>query len=125
MSVPLLITKLYFPPARINLVPRPRLIERLKAGLRGPLTLISAPAGFDKTTLIANLEIHEALDLLISHLHPSVHLVILTRSDPPLPLARLRVRNQLVEIRAQHLRFTPEEIAAFLQGMGTNQTGVQ
>ena len=54
MSVPLLATKLYFPPARPNLVPRPRLIEVLNAGLKRPLTLISAPAGYGKTTLLSD-----------------------------------------------------------------------
>ena len=51
MTTPLLITKLYIPPVRPSLVPRPRLIERLHAGLHRKLTLISAPAGFGKTTL--------------------------------------------------------------------------
>jgi LuxR family maltose regulon positive regulatory protein len=49
----LLTTKLYIPPPRPNLVPRPRLIERLDAGLHRKLTLISAPAGFGKTTLLS------------------------------------------------------------------------
>lgn len=53
MSAPLLATKLYIPPLRPNLVPRPRLIERLKAGLHRKLTLLSAPAGFGKTTLLS------------------------------------------------------------------------
>ncbi len=55
MSAPLLTTKLYIPPLRPNLVPRPRLIERLEEGLRQGrrLSLISAPAGFGKTTLVA------------------------------------------------------------------------
>src|SRR5512137_497650 len=55
MSMPasLLATKLFFPPARLALVPRPRLVERLQTGLRGPLTLISAPTGYGKTTLVA------------------------------------------------------------------------
>ena len=55
METPLLQTKLYVPPPRPNLVPRPRLIERLNAGLlsRRKLTLISAPAGFGKTTLLS------------------------------------------------------------------------
>jgi LuxR family maltose regulon positive regulatory protein len=44
---------LYIPPLRANLVPRPRLIARLEAGLEGRLTLISAPAGYGKTTLVA------------------------------------------------------------------------
>src|SRR5512135_1757499 len=54
MSQLLLSTKLFFPPARPNLVPRPRLIEQLNAGLRKPLTLISAPAGYGKTTLLCD-----------------------------------------------------------------------
>jgi class 3 adenylate cyclase len=52
-ATPLLTTKLYAPPAWPNLVPRPRLIERLRAGLLGKLTLIAAPAGFGKTTLVS------------------------------------------------------------------------
>jgi LuxR family maltose regulon positive regulatory protein len=53
MDTPLLKTKLYIPPVRPELVPRPRLIERLNAGLQRKLTLISAPAGFGKTALAA------------------------------------------------------------------------
>ena len=53
MTTPLLETKLYIPPTRPELVPRPRLIERLNVGLHGKLTLISAPAGFGKTTLLS------------------------------------------------------------------------
>ncbi len=53
MSTPILATKLYIPRSRPNVVSRPRLLERLKAGLHGKLTLISAPAGFGKTTLVS------------------------------------------------------------------------
>jgi LuxR family maltose regulon positive regulatory protein len=55
MTTPLLTTKLYIPPPRPNLVPRPRLIERLEEGVRqgARLSLVSAPAGFGKTTLVA------------------------------------------------------------------------
>src|ERR671932_353854 len=53
MSTPILATKLYLPPRRPNLVLRSRLSERLNAGLHRKLTLISAPAGFGKTTLIS------------------------------------------------------------------------
>ena len=53
MSTPLLTTKLYVPPRRPNVVLRSRLIERLNAGLHRKLTLISAPAGFGKTTLLS------------------------------------------------------------------------
>ena len=53
MSTPLLRTKLYAPPVRPELVWRPRLIERLNAGLEHKLTLVSAPAGYGKTTLLS------------------------------------------------------------------------
>src|SRR5919202_6397617 len=52
MSAPVLVTKLYAPPPRAGAVPRPRLTARLDAGLRRRLTLLSAPAGFGKTTLV-------------------------------------------------------------------------
>ena len=206
MTTPLLTTKLYFPPARPNLVPRPRLLARLQAGLQGPLTLLSAPAGSGKTmllcewrqgpgagvpvawltldagdnnpvlflqylsaalacvqpglaeqtapllasgeppnpeavlTLLVNLlsqaaqdfvlvlddyhlieetSLHSALTFLLEHRPPCLHLALLTRADPALPLARLRARGQLTELRADHLRFTNQEAAAFLnQVMG-------
>src|SRR5690348_13104691 len=54
MSTPILATKLYIPPPRPNAVRRPRLVQRLNAGLRRKLTLISAPAGFGKTTLVSD-----------------------------------------------------------------------
>jgi len=207
MPTPLLTTKLYVPPSRPGLVPRPRLIERLDEGLRQgrKLTLLSAPAGFGKTTLlsewvadcgspvawlaldegdndpvrfwayfvaalqtveaaveeemlgpfqssqppmeailtaiinrvatlpgplalilddyhlIAAQAIHDGLAFLLEHLPPNLRLVISTRADPPLPLARLRARGQMVEIRTDDLRFTPREATAFLQqAMGLN-----
>ena len=206
MTTPLLTTKLYIPPVRPELVWRPRLIERLNAGLHRKLTLISAPAGFGKTTLVSEwvagcerpaawLSLDEgdndptrflaylvaalqtiaanigegvlgvlqspqppptesiltallneittipdnfvlvlddyhvidakpadnALTFLLEHLPPQMHLVIATREDPHLPLARLRVRGQLTELRATDLRFTLSEAAGFLnQVMGLN-----
>lgn len=206
----LLKTKLYIPPARSELVSRPRLLERLDAGLRRKLTLISAPAGFGKTTLlsawvsqsqlraawlsldegdndparfltyciaalqtiepglgqtalallqaspaqpppvealltplindIADLPepvililddyhvieaqvIDEALTFLIDHLpwrtdsggqRQGMHLLIASRADPALPLPRLRANSQMNELRADDLRFTSAEAAAFL-----------
>lgn len=215
MPTPVLATKLYIPPTRPQLVPRPRLIERLNEGLqRTPgVTLISAPAGFGKTTLVSSwiyglrivnqkselvnrvawLSLDEgdndparflsyliaalqaiapdlgteisgilqspqppptemilttllnemtaipdrfvlvlddyhvidsrpvdhALTFLIEHLPPQMHLVIATREDPDLPLARLRARGYLTELRAADLRFTLAEAAEFLnQVMG-------
>jgi LuxR family maltose regulon positive regulatory protein len=59
--------------------------------------------------------IHDSLALLLRHLPPQLHLAIASRSDPPLPLARLRAGGQLTELRERDLRFTPGEAAAFLQ----------
>jgi LuxR family transcriptional regulator, maltose regulon positive regulatory protein len=201
---PILATKLYLPPLRPNVVSRPRLLERLNEGLHRKLTLIAAPAGFGKTTLVSEwvegierptawLSLDEgendparflaylvaalqtiaptigegvlgvlhspqppppeailtallneittlpdhfvlvlddyhliaaqpvdmALTYLVEHLPPQMHLVIATREDPHLPLARLRARSQLTELRAADLRFTASEAAAFLtQVMG-------
>ncbi len=206
MSASILATKLYIPPPRPKIVLRPRLIERLNEGLHQKLTLISAPAGFGKTTLIsewaaggdqkvawlsldegdndparfltylisalqmimANIgkgvlavlqspqppptesilttllneintipdnfilvlddyhvidskPIDQALTFLLKHLPPQMHLIITTREDPRLPLARLRARGQLTELRAADLRFTSAEAAEFLnQVMGLN-----
>lgn len=196
---PLLATKLHIPPVRPNLVTRPRLIERLNEGARGKLTLISAQAGFGKTTLlsewsfqcrlpvmwvsldegdndltrflayfVATLEnlqsgisedvleplrsprpppiesvltmlinevaeipndfalvlddyhlieaqpVHEALAFLLDHLPPQMHLVMASRIDPPLPLARLLARAHLTKLSVADLRFTPEEAVGFL-----------
>ena len=58
--------------------------------------------------------VDDALAFLVEHLPPQVHLVIATREDPALPLARLRARGQLTELRAADLRFTPSEAAEFL-----------
>ena len=202
MAIPLVQTKLYVPKVRRSLVARPRLSGRLRRGAESRLLLISAPAGFGKTTLLAEwlaaprtggsvawLSLEEsdrqtasywtyliaalqtvapavggsALELLqsaqppietllatmlnelstvpddiylvlddyhlvdgpdlqpgmtylLEHLPPQVHLVISTREDPALPLARLRARGDLVEIRAADLRFTAEEAAAYLTG---------
>jgi LuxR family maltose regulon positive regulatory protein len=63
-------------------------------------------------------DIHEAMAFLVEHLPPQLHLVIATRSDPPLPLARLRARGQLAEVRAADLRFTGQETAAYFDRMG-------
>ena len=62
--------------------------------------------------------IHEAMAFLVDHLPPQLRLVIATRSDPPLPLARLRARGELAEVRAADLRFTEQETAAYFDGMG-------
>src|SRR5918997_1470781 len=201
-SAPILATKLYVPPPQPRVVLRPRLIEHLNEGLHRRLILVSAPAGFGKTTLLGEwlagcgrpaawLSLDEgdsdparflsyllaalqtvapdigegvlgtlqspqppptestltallndmnaspdglvlvlddyhvidarvvdnALAFLLEHLPPRMHLVIATREDPQLPLARLRARGQLTELRAADLRFTPSEAAEFLEGV--------
>lgn len=67
----------------------------------------------DDYHVITMPEIHRALKLLIDHLPPNLRLVIAGRVEPPLPLARLRARGQLVEVRAADLRFSVEETGSF------------
>ena len=209
MPAPLLLeTKLYVPKPRPDLVPRARLSGQLDRGAATKLTLVSAPAGFGKTTLLAEwlaarpagpagqrlvawlsldrsdsdpasfwayviaalrtvapgigesalaqlharqrppietvltallndlaavaagivlvlddyhvIEAHGVQDgmaFLLGHLPPRLHVVIASRADPALPLARLRARGELAEIRAADLRFTPDEAAEYLNGM--------
>ena len=69
----------------------------------------------DDYHLIDAGQVHEPLVFLLEHLPPGVHLVLASRSDPPLPLARLRAGGQLAELRAGDLRFTAEEAAALLR----------
>ena len=205
MTAALLETKLFVPPTPRHLVPRPRLSKVLDRSDEAKLLMVSAPAGFGKTTvlsewlarglasqdrvpaaawltldrsdndpatfwayLIAALrtvepdvgatelallqgsqsppvdallttllndviahdlnmllvlddyhviesrKVHEGITFLLDHLPPQLHLAITTRSDPPLPLSRLRARGDLVELRAADLRFTPEEASAYL-----------
>jgi len=64
---------------------------------------------------INSRQIHETMTFLLDHLPPTLHLILITRSDPPLPLARLRARHELNELRAADLRFSSPEIRAFLQ----------
>jgi LuxR family maltose regulon positive regulatory protein len=71
----------------------------------------------DDYHLVDALTVHEGMTFLLEHLPPQLHLVIATRADPPLPLARLRAGGTLLEIRAADLRFTPEEATAYLNGV--------
>jgi LuxR family transcriptional regulator, maltose regulon positive regulatory protein len=71
----------------------------------------------DDYHLITNPSVHDALAFLLEHLPSQIRLVITSRSDPPLPLARLRAHQQLAEIRADDLRFTLDEAATFLNQM--------
>jgi LuxR family maltose regulon positive regulatory protein len=195
----LLRTKFFIPPIRSSQIARPRLSGLIDGGLERALILVSAPAGYGKSTLVSTwlkekqipstwisldsgdndpvrflqylvaalapfapgveveapgmlqgiqpaqfesvlgLLVNELasfpepfvlvlddfhliqsevviriLTYLLEHLPPQMHLALLTRTNPPLPLARLRARDRLTELRADQLRFTQEEIAAFL-----------
>ena len=78
----------------------------------------------DDFHVITSPEVHQATEFLLDHLPPGVHLVMTTRSDPPLPLSRLRTRDQLTELRAADLRFTRPEAEEFLTSvMGLALTG--
>ena len=203
-------TKLRVPTRRRGMVTRPRLTEQL-AQTESTLTLVSAPAGFGKTTLLTEWlaglpgdgpcvawlsldardneptlfwsyvvaaldravarelgadalaflqsaqvpteavvaalvndvsagddsvvlvlddfhaidapDVHDGVALLLEQCPPQLHVVIATRADPPLPLARLRGRGDLAEIRVANLRFTPEEAATYLnESMGLGLT---
>lgn len=72
----------------------------------------------DDYHLIESHDIHEGLGFLIEHLSGGMHVVIASRSDPPIPLARFRARGQLAELRAADLRFTLEEATTLLRGFG-------
>jgi LuxR family maltose regulon positive regulatory protein len=199
----LLVTKFYMPVPFGHLVARPRLNALLGKSLKYPLTLVSAPAGFGKTTLlsiwvrslqtsqllvvwlsldeedndpqlfwmyvlaalerqrpghfgpllgslqssqvpslksvltalinlllengqhvvlilddyhvITNPEIHTTISYLVHHIPPQSHLILATRSDPPLPLTQWRARQQMLEVRTQQLRCTTEETGKFFQ----------
>jgi LuxR family maltose regulon positive regulatory protein len=69
----------------------------------------------DDYHLITAQPVHDALAFFLTHMPGSVHLAIATRADPPLPVARLRARGQLSELRLPDLRFTPDEAAEFLR----------
>jgi LuxR family maltose regulon positive regulatory protein len=69
----------------------------------------------DDYHLVDARPVHASLGFLLGHLPPGLHLVLASRSDPPLPLARLRARGQLAELRTDDLRFTAEEAAALLR----------
>jgi LuxR family maltose regulon positive regulatory protein len=103
--------------------PQPPSTEAILTALLNEITTI--PDHFslvlDDYHLIDSKPVDNALAFLLEHLPPQMHLVIASREDPHLPLARLRARGQLTELRAADLRFTPTEVADFLnQVMGLN-----
>ena len=97
-------------------LPQPPPIESLLTTLLNEITTL--PGSFvlvlDDSHVLDSQAVDKALTFLVAHLPPQLHLVIATREDPALPLAALRVRGQLLELRAADLRFTTSEAAAFL-----------
>ena len=103
--------------------PQPPSTESILTALLNEITTISDNfiLVLDDYHVIDSQPVDQALVFLVEHLPPQMHLVIATREDPHLPLARLRARGQLTELRAADLRFTPSEAAEFLnQVMGLN-----
>lgn len=104
--------------------PKPTAIEIVLAELVNSLsTFSSGDFGLvlDDYHLITSEAVHKAITFLLDYLPPNMHLIITSRVDPPLPLARLRARGQLAELRAAELRFTPEEVTALLnRSVGLN-----
>jgi LuxR family maltose regulon positive regulatory protein len=95
-------------PASLTGVVLPSLINEL-AALERPLVL-----ALDDYHLIRNPRIHEAIAFLLEHLPPTLQIALASRGEPELPLGRMRVRGQLVEVRAGDLRFTDDEAGALL-----------
>ena len=95
-------------------------LEALLTTLLNDLLTVSEPVTLvlEDYHVIQTPSIHQSLSFLLERLPSHVRLVIATRSDPPLPLARLRARGELSEIRAEELRFTLEEASAFFHQRG-------
>ena len=96
--------------------PQPPPIETVLATLLNELSALPTDIVLvlDDYHVVDAHDIQDGMAFLLEHLPPQIHLVIATRADPALPLARLRARGELVEIRAADLRFTPDEAAAYL-----------
>jgi LuxR family maltose regulon positive regulatory protein len=99
--------------------PEPPRIEAITATLINDLAALPEELTLvlDDYHVIDSEPVHEVVAFLLEHLPPNVHLVISSRIDPPLPLARLRARNQIMELDAADLSFTPEEAATFLNSV--------
>ena len=96
--------------------PQPPELETTIAALINDIAKVSTHLVLvlDDYHLIQSEAVHAGLNFLLDHQPQNFHLMLLTREDPPLALARRRARRQLVEIRAADLRFSPDETAAFL-----------
>ena len=99
--------------------PRPPPIETVLTALLNDLgaTADDIVLVLDDYQVIDAPEVQDAMAFLLDHLPPWLHVVIASRADPALPLARWRARGELVEIRAAELRFTPDEAASYLNEM--------
>ena len=99
--------------------PRISVVDEVLPALCNELIALPQQAvlALDDYHLITNREIHEGFAFFLEHLPQTVELVVSSRSEPPLPLARLRARGDLVEIDAQQLRFSEEETAVFLNDL--------
>jgi LuxR family transcriptional regulator, maltose regulon positive regulatory protein len=99
--------------------PAPASFEGLVTALINELASDEALLVLDDYHMISAQQVHESLAFLVEHRPPELCVVLASRSDPPLPLARLRARGQLTEVRAAELRFTPAEAAELLQHAGS------
>jgi len=99
--------------------PQPPPIETVLTALLNDLGAITGDIVLvlDDYHVIDARDVQDAMAFLLDHLPPQLHVVIASRTDPALPLARLRARGELVETRAAELRFTPDEAAAYLNEM--------
>jgi LuxR family maltose regulon positive regulatory protein len=91
-------------------------VEDVLVSLINDLDVLTGPTviALDDYHAVDDVAVHEAMTFLLDHLPPQVSVALTTRADPPLPLARLRARGELLEIRAADLRFTTNEAEAFL-----------
>jgi LuxR family maltose regulon positive regulatory protein len=113
--------------ARVSSDISPAAIEALPASREGPMAqalplLLNELAEsstrhllvLDDVHAITHPEIHESLEFLLAYLPPALNVVLASRVDPPLPLARMRVRGEVAELRAEDLRFSLDEALALL-----------
>jgi LuxR family maltose regulon positive regulatory protein len=97
--------------------PQPPPIQTMLVGIINDITDLSEQIVLvlDDYHLITNTDVQDAVSMLIQNLPPQMHIVIATRADPPWPLARLRVRNEMNELRMHDLRFTHDEVKTYMQ----------
>jgi LuxR family maltose regulon positive regulatory protein len=96
--------------------PQPPPIEVLLAGLINELAVVPGTLVLvlDDYHVITAPRVHDAVAFFLDHLPPQLHLVLSSRANPPWPLARIRTRREITEVRIDDLRFTPIEASAFL-----------